>query len=302
MRVLALALIATLLGGCTSSPAKPTPTTSGDRDFDAVVAALRALDPCALLADAKTTVRSGPFACRSGDDPVLTVTVGVWLDPATPRAAAPVAGVRAVQASGDRYCSTTLFTGADLGIAFTADTTEADQESTLCQVAADAAAAAAGLLAEPDELTASAPHQDSCDLLRRAGRDAAVDVTDGLDLRFGTTAATGLGLCQAREAVDGGWRTRFSARVVHTKFGSIRNELPDVLNGRDVRIYPTGEDCEYGWRVRGSGETDPAYPDRVIQVRGRDCAEAAKLAAALMPTDDEASPSVTPQRPITEPA
>lgn len=231
---------------------------------------------------------------------MLTVTVGVWLDPDLPRTVEPLAGVRTVRELSDRYCSTTLLAGADLGVDFTADTAKVGLESTLCRMAADAATSAVELLAEPDDLTAPGPRQDACDLLRRAGRDAAVDVTDGLDLRFGATAGTGLGVCQARETIDRGWRTRFAARLINTRFGSVSNERPDVLDGRDVRIYETGDDCEYGWRVRNSGETDP-YSDTVIQLSGLDCAEAAELASALMTTDNEASPTVAPQRPIAVP-
>jgi hypothetical protein len=299
MRILVIALAATFLGGCTSSSA-PAPVASGGRDSDAVVAALRALDPCALLPGAETPVRIGPFACRSGDDPALTATVGVWLDPAVSRSVIPVAGVRAVRTSSDRYCSTTLLTGADLGIAFAATTEKAGLENTLCRMAADAAGSAADLLDEPDELVTSGPRQDACDLLRRAGRDAELDVTSDLDLRFGTTAGTGLAHCQARETIEGGWRTRFSVRITHTRFGSITNEKPGVLDGREVRIYSTEEDCDYGWRVGASGQPG-MYADLVIQVRGRDCAEAADLAAALMTTDTDPAPRVAPQRPITVP-
>jgi hypothetical protein len=300
MRILGIAVAATLLSGCTSSSA-PAPVASGGRDPGSVVTALRALDPCALLPDAETPVRTGPFTCRSGNDPALTATVGVWLDPEVSRSVTPVAGVRAVRASFDRYCSTTLLTGADLGIAFAATTEKAGLESTLCRLSADAAGSAADLLDEPDELVASGPRQDACDLLRRAGRDAELDVTSDLDLRFGETAGSGLTLCQAREKIEGGWRTRFSVRITHTRFGSITNEKPGVLDGRDVRIYSTKEECEYGWRVGASGQSG-AYTDLVIQVRGRDCAEAAQLAAALMTTDTEPSPRVSPQRPITVPA
>ena len=108
-------------------------------------------------------------------------------------------------------------------------------------------------------------------------------------------------IVQARKAVDGGRQPRFSARVIHTRFGSIINERPEVVNGRDVRIYAIGEDCEYSWRARGSGDTDVAYADTVFPLRGHDCTEAAELAAALIPTDDEASPTVAPQRPVTMP-
>lgn len=300
MRLLAFVLVVTVLSGCTSRT-EPTSEPAGGLDVEAVIAALRELDPCALLVDADTPVRTGPFACRTGDDPAVTVTVGVWLDPEVKREVMPVAGVRAVRTSSDRYCATTLLTGADLGIAFAADTTKTGLGGSLCALAEDGATAAVDLLKAPAGLTASGPRQDACELLRRAGRDAGVDVTEDTELRFGPNAGTGLGLCQARQAIDGGWRTRFSARITHTRFGSISNERPEVLDGRDVRVYDTGEDCEYGWRVRGSGETAP-YADTVIQLRGDSCEEAAKLAAALMPSDTEPSPSVAPKRPIVLPA
>ena len=266
-----------------------------------MVAALRELDPCALLVDADVPVRTGPFACRTGEDPVLTVTLGVWLDPDVSREVTALAGARAVRTPGDRYCAATLLTGADLGIAFAAETTRAGLGGSLCALAEDGASAAVGLLERPADLTAPGPRQDACELLRRAGRDAGIDVAEGTDLRFGPNAGTGLGLCQARQAIDGGWRTRFSARITHTRFGSVSNERPEVLDGRDVRVYDTGENCEYGWRVRESGEP-AAFADTVVQVRGESCAEAARLAAALMPSDTEPSPSVAPKRPIVLPA
>ena len=298
MRLLGLALVVTVLSGCTSPSG---PETESGPDVEAVTAALRELDPCALLADVDALVRTSPFSCRGGDDPVLTVTLGVWLDPDVRREVTALAGVRAVRTSGDRYCATTLLTGADLGIAFAADTTKAGLGGSLCALAEDGATAAVGLLEKPENLTASGPRQDACELLRRAGRDAGIDVTENTELRFGPNTGTGLGLCQARQAVEGGWRTRFSARIIHTRFGSLSNERPDVLDGRDVRIYDTGEDCEYGWRVRESGETGD-YADTVIQLRGDRCEEAARLAAALMLSDTEPSPSVAPKRPIVLPA
>ncbi len=301
MRLLAIALAAVLLGGCTNSSEPAATATTDGRDDDAVVAALRELDPCALLPDADAPVRVGPFACRGGSDPTLTVTLGVWLDPDVKRESTSVAGVRAVRSSGDRYCATTLLTGADLGIAFASENTRPGLAGTLCELAEDAATAAVDLLDEPANLAAAGPRQDACDLLRRAGREAGIDVVDGVDLRFGPTAGTGLGLCQARESVEGGWRTRFSARVTHTRFGTVANHRPEVLDGRDVEVYDTGEDCEYGWRVRASGEPG-AHADTVIQVRGNSCAEAAKLASALMPSDSEPSPEAAPKRPILEPA
>ncbi|MFC4852864.1 hypothetical protein [Actinophytocola glycyrrhizae] len=300
MRLLAVALVATVLSGCTS-PSGSGPETVGGPDVEAVTAALRELDPCALLPDADAPVRTGPFACRVGDDPALTVTLGVWLDPDVPREVIALGGVRAVSTSSDRHCATTLLTGADLGIAFAADTARTGLGGSLCALAEDGAIAAVDLLEKPERLAASGPRQDACELLRRAGRDAGIDVTEDTELRFGPNAGTGLGLCQARQAVDGGWRTRFSARITHTRFGSISNERPDVLDGRDVRVYDTGDGCEYGWRVRESGETAP-YADTVIQLRGDSCEEAAKLASALMPSDTDPSPSVAPKRPIVLPA
>jgi hypothetical protein len=299
MRPLFVVLVMTVLSGCTS-PSGPGPEVDDGPEGAAVVAALRELDPCALLADADAPVRTGPFACRTGDDPALTVTLGVWLDPEVKREVTALAGVRAVRTSSDRHCATTLLAGADLGIAFAADTTKTGLGGSLCALAEDGATAAVDLLARPEDLTAPGPRQDACELLRRAGRDAGVDVTEDTALRFGPNAGTGLGLCQARQAVDGGWRTRFSARITHTRFGSVSNERPDVLDGRDVRVYDTGEDCEYGWRVRESGETAP-YADTVIQLRGDSCAEAEELAAALMPSDTEPSPSVAPKRPVVIP-
>ncbi|MCT2587528.1 hypothetical protein [Actinophytocola gossypii] len=295
MRVLGVLLVmAVVVTGCTAT-AVDEPDTS-ERDRDAVVSALRAINPCTLLPGQGELRWSSPYRCFTVEAPRIVVVVGKWLDPARSSGSAErfeLDGAAALRRPFARNCVVDLPVGADLYVRFDAQGT--GLAGPLCEAATRAARTGVRLLANPDVVAMSGPRQDACDLLERA----AGDRLEGLEPRFAEAGAHGLDLCQARRVNDSGWESAYSVRIVHGTAGALSNERAETLDGRPVAVYET-DDCEYGWRAGDSGAPEP-LGDRILRTRAPDCATAAELARTLMATDTDPSPSVDPQRPVTTP-
>lgn len=297
MRIILVVGLLWFLAGCTSAPASSPPAEEPGRDREAVLSALRPIDPCALLPGEDERSWTSPYQCATVGPRRLVVIVGKWLDPERVTGERiEVAGVRAMRRSMDRSCAVDLLVGADLSVRFDAVSTR--PAGALCEMAMAAATEGVALLAEPENLAGPGPHQDACELLRRAAGDRRLA---DLPLRFGQASLYGLDECQARREDDNGWRAEYAVHLVHGKLGSLSNERPDTLSGRPVMIYETGETCEYSWRAAPTSQPT-RYGDRIVRTMAPDCAEAAELARTLMETDTDPSPSVDPQRPLLTPA
>jgi len=300
MRVLGVLVVAVaavaVLAGCTADAPAVDEPAAGERDRDAVVSALRAIDPCALLPDQGELRWSSPYQCFTVEAPRIVVVVGKWLDPARGSGSGErfeLDGVAAVRRSFARNCVVDLPVGADLYVRFDAQGT--GLAGPLCDAATEAARTGVRLLADPAAVAVSGLRQDACELLERA----AGDRLDGLEPRFAEAGGYGLDLCQARRVNGSGWESAYSVQIVHGTAGALSNERADTLDGRPVTVYET-EDCEYAWRAGASGAPEP-LGDRILRTRAPDCATAADLARALMATDTDPSPAVDPQRPVTTP-
>ena len=258
-----------------------SPSAESDgRDQAAVVAALRPLDPCALIGGGQ---RLGPHRCATegaftGD--ALRVDIGVWDDPATPVTGErlDLAGSLGLRRKFDDSCVVDLPVGADLVIRFTYQGSSA---GTACTEVTETATAAVTALADPPR--SPEPHLDACTQLTRSGADL-----DGLAVRF-SEVQHGLDLCQARAEVDGGWETRYS---VHLLDGDAPSGGTTVA-GTPVEVRETGDSCEHAWSVR---------PGLLLRLTAPDCAESAALAGALIPIAANPADPVDPVSPITMPA
>jgi len=286
-------LCAVLLVGCSAGeknqenlPGKESTQVGGERDPLAVAAALRLLDPCALVGSAGVPV--GPHSCAVRETSVH-VDVGAYLDPQFKegRDETVLDGVRVTRSSGAKNCTFTVLAGANLGIGVDAPT---------CDAATTAARTVIAAVAAPDSVALPDAGPDSCDLLKRVAGDRLTD----LSVRYGITE---MGLCQAMRRLTGsdgdGWTTQYHVRIAYGRFGALSNEDSGTLEGRAVTIYETSEDCEYTWRVGASPSSDPELADHLLRVRAPDCAEAAELATAVMATETTLPETVAPQRPIT---
>lgn len=275
MRWLTWLTVLVALAGCSQAPVGTEEADDG-RDPAAVVAALRSIDPCALIGGG---VSQAPHHC-SGPDDALVVAIGVWRDPETEETGEvlDLAGAKAVRKPFRESCVVELPVGASLVIRFS--------HTDGCDAATEAARGAVGRLASPP--LAAGPHLDACTLLARAEPDGLGD----LDVRF-DQVSHGLDLCNAREADRGGWYSRYSVRLLTGAVPTASNERMSTLDGKPVAVYETAEDCEYSWDLR---------PDLVVRVKAPDCASAEEMARTLMPVALDPADPVEPQNPITVPA
>ncbi|MFC5286306.1 hypothetical protein ACFPM7_04525 [Actinokineospora guangxiensis] len=271
--------VALFVAAC-SQPSVGTEESADGRDPAAVVAALRPLDPCALIGGGE---RLGPHRCTAdgaftGD--ALRVDIGVWDDPATPVTGErlDLAGSLGLRRKFDDSCVVDLPAGADLVIRFTYQGSSA---GTACTEVTEAATAAVTALADPPRV--AAPHLDACTALTRSGADLG-----DLAVRF-SEVQHGLDLCQARADVEGGWETRYSVQLLD---GDVRPGGATVA-GAAVEVRETGDSCEYTWSVQ---------PGVLLRLSAPDCAETETLATTLVPIAADPADAVEPQHPITLPA
>jgi len=300
-RVLALAAcLATLgLAGCTTPGAESPPPTSQstedrpaarpkDRDKDAVLAAVRGLDLCALLEKAKATgpfagaqpVARQPFACMlTGAADLISVTaIGIGHQTRIESAARTIGGAKAyVRQDGGCYVY--------LPVSFTVALEFAQAPASGCDDVTNLAAAAAQVLANPDSLQAK-PVWDACTALA-----AALDA--------GKTKLSGNGPADctnhSREP------TAASISFVDDLPPSDEQQPPQTttVGGTQVRVYDEEQNCEVYWRQRPFDVRYAATPDYQVVARSPDCAHSTDLAESLMAVLGKAPPTdVAPQQPL----
>jgi hypothetical protein len=308
-----VAVVLTLVGlaACTPTPNEPSPSSSArpptssrpstepgpqDRDKDAVLAALRRLDVCALaeaamaaapvFPDPGTLHTSEPFRCFvSGSEGTLVVeVVGLdrkmrdeMLDRALGGAAASV--------KDDGYgCDVFLPVGSDLAVRFSYNPYK---QGGACRIASDLAAAAASVLAKPEAVRMD-PMWDACTLLAEAV-DPDVDRSKLLGSKLSN--------CADYSTADSGAVT-FDSLIRSQERPETRS-----IGGRQVRMYEEDESCDIYWRQGPFPARFAEAPDYQVRVGAADCDQVLTLAEAVIGVLDQPPPTdVQPQRPLLYPA
>lgn len=280
-RVILLVVVwVAVVAGCTtpSEPPAPPPSTSRqqgprDRDTDAVLAALRRVDLCEVLA-ASSGLPAGaqpraprPFGCVVGSISVTVVGFGHQERLSVPTQV--VGDAKAyVQADG---CRVFLPVSFELAIEFS-------QPPGTCQGLTELAAAAVTVLADP-EAARVAPRWDACSVLGEA-----LDTRDRPKL-----AGNGLDDCTDHTT---GRSISFADDLVST--GEPRTA---TIGGKQVRIYEQDTSCDVYWR-QGPFASRFA-PDYQVVAVARDCDGSTALAESVMAVLAEPPPSgAEPQQPL----
>jgi hypothetical protein len=307
-----IGLVAVLaLAACTSEdpPPRSEPTRVAhpkaevpkDRDEQAVVAALRKLDACALLDPAAIDragtkpKATGPHQCHVTIQGALGVGVTLgdrvdWRDKYD-RIPVELSGAKAyldpMGGGGGSTCRVGIPVSFELAISiFAQDLTDA------CGKARAMATVVASRLANPDAVAVGASADplttwDACALLAAGLGDNAEQ-----DLRiFGGTFGGGLDRCVARESSD--------MPRPREEFGLALSSGPDpasdgrdvkTLGGTRVRVSTSDRGCSLDWSEG---------PDRVVKLTAPDCPRGEPVVEKLINAVRSAPPdSVAPQRPL----
>jgi hypothetical protein len=265
----------------------------GDRDDHAVLAALRGIDPCALLAagpklSGLTMRRVGPRRCELGAAPGdAWVGVSLGKNAELPEryggTRVTVAGAKGYRSGIDAYCDVLLPVSFRRVIAIEArGGSWAGFDS--CAVAMQFATAAVPVLdtARSDN---DGPLQrwDACTLL-----DAAL----GEEVTRYEIRGDAIGSCAAKAHGSPPKSADLTLR-----FGLDPHTITDPPggapgDGRPVRVV-SGPECSLAWNVGGL-----AAPDRVVQVYAADCARTPSLLQAVRTALHRPLRTVTPQHPL----
>jgi hypothetical protein len=296
-RAIALALVAVLgLVGCTtgdtggppSTMPSTTPSTTPsardsarptDRDEDAVLAAVRQLDLCALLDRAKAggafaggrPVARRPFECvLSGAADLVAVSVtGIGHRTRVESVTRAVGGAKAyVEQGGGCY--------VHLPVSFTTALRFSQVPASNCESLTGLAGAAVAALADPDAFRAEAVW------------DACTALADALDADEAALSGNGPADCTSREP-----KASISFADDHPPSGEQQTSVGDTR----VRVFEEAENCAVYWRQGPFDVRYAATTDYQVVVRTSDCDGATDLAESLMAVLEEAPPdSVAAQR------
>jgi hypothetical protein len=265
----------------------------GDRDDHAVLAALREIDPCALLAagpklSGLALRRVGPRRCELGAAP-LDAWVGVSLgknaelSPRWGGTRVTVAGAKGYRSGFDAFCDVLLPVSFRRVIAIEArsgDWTGFDS----CTVAMQFAAAAVPVL-DTARSHNDGPLQrwDACTLLDAALGEEAVRYEirgDAID----SCAAKAHG--SPPKSADLTLRFGLDPHTITDPPGGV------PADGRPVRVA-SGPECSLAWNVGGF-----AAPDQIVQVWAADCARTPLLLQAVRTALHRTLRTVAPQHPL----
>ncbi|MCT2586893.1 hypothetical protein [Actinophytocola gossypii] len=298
-RAIALAFVAVLgLVGCTTGDTGGSPSTTpsttpstrdsarpGDRDEDAVLAAVRQLDLCALLDRAKA---GGPFA---GARPVARRPFECVLSGAADLVAVSVTGI----GHGTRVESVTRSVGGakayveqgggcyvHLPVSFTTALRFSQAPASNCASLTGLADAAVAALANPDTFRAK-PVWDACTAL------AGV-----LDADDAALSGNGPADCTSREPA-----ASISFADDLPPSGERKPSRTTSIGGTRALVYEEAENCAVYWRQGPFDVRYGAAADFQVVARTSECGGATDLAESLMAVLGEAPPDdVAPQRPL----
>jgi hypothetical protein len=303
------AVVAVLtLGGCAGVAGQAEPELGAqqdvqhpaDRPGDAVLAALRKLDTCALMSG--QPVPLAPHACRFtvGQDTVEVIAGNdfpfVYHYGNTP---VTVGGAKAYLQDMGRYggnggCFADIPVSFQLSVQVKA--LVGDNSATkACDLAKTAAATVVSKLGNPDAVTVPASRLladwDGCSLLAKA----VGQLPDKAKLELGNGKSR-FDSCQVSQEGS------FDQPAVQLEYGT------DPLSGRGVKAQQVGDktadvdgslsSCYVRWAVGPSG-SDAAHNTVVAQVSLKDCGAATALAVKVQQALAGAAPSSDhPQRPL----
>lgn len=279
-------LVVLVVGGCVGAPtgeqerpATSSPTPPGgqarpqDRDREAVLAALREVDLCAVLDAPDVTndepVASEPFSCTAG--PVRVAVVPLGHEERVSMAARVVGGVKAYV---DDRCVVHLPVSFTVAVAFSAGGS--------CQAVTEVAARASAVLADP-AAARGRPRWDPCTVL-----DAVLEPEpDRLFLGTELGACQYLGVAPEQEAL--------LSFVEPTPAGRARAA---TVGGTDVAIYEDDDNCGIRWRQRPFDSPYAQTQDYPVTVFSVDCAYSTRLAEGAIGLLGQPAPRGEPQRPL----
>ncbi|WP_158891632.1 hypothetical protein [Amycolatopsis anabasis] len=296
----ALALAALLAaGGCTSTdepppvrPNHPKTAVPADRDDRAVVAALRRIDPCALIEPAAgvpagaSATADGPHDCRlrAGGSKLVAVVLGTPLEPREryDLQLLDFGGVKGYFDPGrGGMCRAYLPVSFSKAIQF-----RADRIGSRCEQVKALAAAAAAKLNAPESLTNSLPLAtwDACTALaslRSSAEPAPGEFIDGIDK---CTAAGP----QVTVRLDYGDDPGAEAETAEQKIITIA--------GKRVRSYAIPQ-CVLAWSQQPAA---PGNRTANVEITASTCEQARSLAeTAIRRLGEAPPPATTPQHPLT---
>lgn len=266
-----------------------------DRDDRAVLAALREIDPCALLAAGPDVPglalrRTGPHRCELAAGPGdsrVAVELGESFEHVSRyhNHRLTVGGVKAYSSGGSSSCKVRLPVSFRRAISFDVRLWNGP-EISVCPLAREFATAAVPVL---DTARGTGPLQrwDACSLLVAALGDEA----GGYDLSVGIVD---IDSCPARvrgsqeKAFD--LTLDFGSAAYSASMASDGGPPPD---GRPVRLVHSPHRCAAAWTVDGT-----VAPDRVLLVTSRDCARTERLMRSVRTALTSPRQPIAPQRPL----
>lgn len=292
-------LVALGLAGCTTpGPEAPPPTTQStgdrsvprqqDRDGDAVLAAVRQLDLCALLNRVKVagpfpsavSVMRQPFECvlTGGAGHVAVTVVGFGHQTRVESAARTVGGAKAYVKQGGG-CHVYL------PLSFTTALEFAQAPVSDCADVTALADAAATVLAKPDTVRAE-PVWDACTALAEA-----------LDAGTAKLSGNGPADCTNHSREPTAASVSFADDLPPSD--EERTPRPTTIGGTQARVYEEEGNCEVHWRQRLFDGPYATTPDHQVVVRTPDCDTSQDLAESLTAVLEKPPPTdVAPQRPL----
>ncbi|MCT2583020.1 hypothetical protein [Actinophytocola gossypii] len=277
MRV-AVVVLFLVLAGCTvpvGSRPLPDPAVPVDRDQDAVLAALRLVDACAMV-DGNVTAL-GPHRCqvRAGGNEFF-IRMGVRFDEEDKSRPRVLGGAKAYVDPLDRArCSAHLPVSFKLSIRF-------DVVRGPCAAVLPVVETAARRLPTLPPAELPMADWDPCTLLA-AALPTRLDHQLDLDRR----GRHGMDGCVA----DAELPTPVPRIQLTLAYGP-DPDSSDTVGGMPVAVEPIGSKCEVSWTNGPFGAAE-----QVVAVRAPDCDLAREIAAGVLSTPPR-PPSITPQDPL----
>lgn len=285
-----------------------------DRDRDAVVAALRTLDACALLDldyakshrnPTAVTIPTGPHSCSLVADAHwtpghrgLSLAVGAGNDIDRRFSEKPIAlgGAKAyeIDQGDDSHPECVL----DLPVSYTLSIKLKADSSSACQLVENYGAAAVAKLAAPDALgvdTAKRPFSawDGCAFLATLyGADL-----DGYRLTPNSRSTDPFSGC---ESVGEQRKTGPSLGVIYDKWAPERNDQLIRIAGKDAVVRGGAGKCTVLWNQGASSSPNEWFSSVLFELADSDCVAAERHAAQAVQLAERApeGAAARPQRPL----
>lgn len=279
----------------TVGPSEPAPA----RDLQAVLAALRGLDPCALAEPARgdgadlTAEPRGPHRCdlMQNSATVVQVTLGTPLSTEDlPMRSIELSGVRAYEFDAPSGCGVRIPVHPTLAIGF-----DGKDGVQACERTREVAAVAAPRLADPDAVRIQDPGAgwDAC--------TALATVTSRFDDLVPGYGDHGIDSCGVAPETTGGLtpvpdtRLDISYGIDPAQDTDLTGYEYTTIGGRKVRVLSS--ECSFAWSQGFVGAQQEA---RVIELVAPDCPSGKPHVAALIRLMNGDPPvSAEPQDPLT---